>query len=243
MSDTPITAAATPLNNAEIESLADVLNRFAGACSMNIEKLDGFLAAVVCCPDEVQKFEYLPEIWGDQMINEDSFAEQALLQDFLSLVDRHRLSILHTLQTGDVFTPVLLAGPDGKFPGNDWANGFVRGMTFCKEEWSALFEDEGHGGSLVPIFALAHEHDPDPAMRPYKEPMTEERRETLIICAAAGVMNIYKYFRRGYVGAKSEPPHHDATYRRLSPKTGRNDPCPCGSGKKFKHCCFNVTFH
>ena len=21
------------------------------------------------------------------------------------------------------------------------------------------------------------------------------------------------------------------------PKTGRNDPCPCGSGKKFKHCC------
>jgi SEC-C motif-containing protein len=22
-----------------------------------------------------------------------------------------------------------------------------------------------------------------------------------------------------------------------APKTGRNDPCPCGSGKKFKHCC------
>lgn len=20
-------------------------------------------------------------------------------------------------------------------------------------------------------------------------------------------------------------------------KAGRNDPCPCGSGKKFKHCC------
>lgn len=23
------------------------------------------------------------------------------------------------------------------------------------------------------------------------------------------------------------------------PKTGRNDPCPCGSGKKFKKCCSN----
>ena len=22
-----------------------------------------------------------------------------------------------------------------------------------------------------------------------------------------------------------------------TPKVGRNDPCPCGSGKKFKHCC------
>jgi preprotein translocase subunit SecA len=24
---------------------------------------------------------------------------------------------------------------------------------------------------------------------------------------------------------------------RVGPKVGRNDPCPCGSGKKFKHCC------
>ena len=27
------------------------------------------------------------------------------------------------------------------------------------------------------------------------------------------------------------------TYRRENPKVGRNDPCPCGSGKKFKKCC------
>ena len=24
---------------------------------------------------------------------------------------------------------------------------------------------------------------------------------------------------------------------RAAPKVGRNDPCPCGSGKKYKHCC------
>jgi len=27
------------------------------------------------------------------------------------------------------------------------------------------------------------------------------------------------------------------TYRREAPKVGRNEPCPCGSGKKYKHCC------
>lgn len=27
------------------------------------------------------------------------------------------------------------------------------------------------------------------------------------------------------------------TVRRETPKVGRNDPCPCGSGKKYKHCC------
>jgi preprotein translocase subunit SecA len=25
--------------------------------------------------------------------------------------------------------------------------------------------------------------------------------------------------------------------RRATPKVGRNEPCPCGSGKKYKHCC------
>jgi uncharacterized protein YecA (UPF0149 family) len=33
--------------------------------------------------------------------------------------------------------------------------------------------------------------------------------------------------------------HHHAgeTFVRTSPKVGRNDPCPCGSGKKHKKCC------
>ena len=29
--------------------------------------------------------------------------------------------------------------------------------------------------------------------------------------------------------------------RRDQPKVGRNDPCPCGSGKKFKKCCAQST--
>jgi hypothetical protein len=33
------------------------------------------------------------------------------------------------------------------------------------------------------------------------------------------------------------------TYRRVATKIGRNDPCPCGSGKKFKHCCAKPTLH
>jgi preprotein translocase subunit SecA len=28
----------------------------------------------------------------------------------------------------------------------------------------------------------------------------------------------------------------NATVVRTVPKVGRNDPCPCGSGKKYKHC-------
>jgi SEC-C motif-containing protein len=30
---------------------------------------------------------------------------------------------------------------------------------------------------------------------------------------------------------------HQGTYQRTQPKTSRNEPCPCGSGKKYKKCC------
>jgi SEC-C motif len=30
------------------------------------------------------------------------------------------------------------------------------------------------------------------------------------------------------------------TYVRAAPKVGRNDPCPCGSGKKYKKCCLEA---
>ena len=36
-----------------------------------------------------------------------------------------------------------------------------------------------------------------------------------------------------------EREHRQDTVRRAHPKIGRNDPCPCGSGKKYKNCCMN----
>lgn len=35
-----------------------------------------------------------------------------------------------------------------------------------------------------------------------------------------------------------EHPADDEPYVRAQPKVGRNDPCPCGSGKKYKKCCY-----
>jgi uncharacterized protein len=51
-----------PLTDAEFDSLSEVLNRFGGKDAMNVEQLDGFLAAVICCPSEIRESEYLPAI-------------------------------------------------------------------------------------------------------------------------------------------------------------------------------------
>jgi len=34
---------------------------------------------------------------------------------------------------------------------------------------------------------------------------------------------------------------YEPTFRHQSPRVGRNDPCPCGSGKKHKKCCLNIN--
>jgi hypothetical protein len=39
-----------------------------------------------------------------------------------------------------------------------------------------------------------------------------------------------------YTHNPAQPPE---TYRRSEPKTGRNELCPCGSGRKYKHCFLN----
>ena len=38
-------------------------------------------------------------------------------------------------------------------------------------------------------------------------------------------------------GKKISTPEHSQTVVNDHPKVGRNDPCPCGSGKKYKNCC------
>ena len=229
-----------PLVEAELDQLGDLLARFGGQAGINPEELDGFFAALICGPSNVLPSEYLPEILRGGIV--DAMSTQSALQELISLVTRHWNTICNTLRSGDIFTPLLLEDAKGNAHGNDWASGFMRGMDLRMEDWLPLLRDEEHAGPLVPIFALAHEHDPDPAMRPYKEPISAEMRERLIVGVAAGVMKIYKYFEaQRSLGAGLQSAA--TTSRRIAPKIGRNDPCPCGSGRKFKHCCARTTLH
>ena len=95
--------------------------------------------------------------------------------------------------------------------------------------WGELVEDEEHGGCMVPIFMLHCEHDEDPEMRP--DPISPEQREEVIVHMAAGLLQAYRYFR---AQRPVSPGSHRSEPRGNASKVGRNDPCPCGSGKKYK---------
>lgn len=58
--------------------------------------------------------------------------------------------------------------------------------------------------------------------------------------------NIYKLFKKRHVKLKSiyahsKKKHYSPKQELQLPKVGRNDPCPCGSGKKYKKCCLKKS--
>jgi len=205
---------------------------------MNIEELDGFFAALIAGPETVMPSEYYPHIFGGSIEETCEFENLDEANAILSLMMRHWNTIAATLHKDEVYVPLSLEDENGLAYGNDWARGFMRGMHMRHDGWAELMNDEEHGGCLVPIMMLYHEHDEDPEMRP--KPITPEKREQVIAGMAAGLLGAYQYFRarrQADAGIRSPEP------RRNAPEVGRNDPCPCGSGKKYKHSHGRTTLH
>ena len=79
----------------------------------------------------------------------------------------------------------------------------------------------------------AHEtgNDPDKAFVDFSAYGTEDKVEKVLHEKAEflRVNGAWLYNREARLGP--------APYKAQAPKVGRNEPCPCGSGKKYKHCC------
>ena len=222
----------------ELEALGEFLDQLYDDGAMDLEELDGFFAALHICPDLVMPSEYLPVILGSEnaLENEELFPNIEATQLFFSLIMHHWNAVGEAFRSGNFFIPLLLEDEDGKTYGNNWALGFLRGADMRKELWREILDDENKMGWFVPIFALVHENDPDPELRSYKEPLTDELREKLLEGLSVMVTEMYRHFaphRERDAAVQQEP----TTFRRQKQKIGRNDPCYCGSGKKYKKCC------
>jgi uncharacterized protein len=225
-----------PLTDGELDRLSDFLKSCKGGRAMNLEELDGFFAALVTGPGTVMPSEYYREVFGGEMSDACEFRSLDEANEIMGLMMRHWNKIASTLYKGEIHVPLICEDENGELHGNDWARGFMRGMQMRHDAWSELINDEKYGGSLTPMMMLYHEHDEDPEMRP--DPIAPDKREQVIAFMAAGLMNAYEYFRKEREGdLVVDAPES----RRSIPKIGRNDPCPCGSGKKYKKCCGGAT--
>lgn len=220
------------LTEAEFDRLTEILESSKSPDAMTLEELDGFFAALIAGPELVPPSEYLPEVFGGEMSETLAFETLAEARDALGLIMRHWNSIAAKLHEGDVYVPILFEDAQGVCQGNEWARGFMRGVHLRREAWSEVIEDDEHCGWLIPAMALYHEHDADPELRP--ETIGPEQREELIVHMTAAIVHAYRYFR---ATRKPEVVVPAAGSRHHRHKIGRNDPCPCRSGKKYKRCC------
>jgi uncharacterized protein len=197
---------------------------------MTLEEMDGFFAALIAGPESVMSSEYWPEVFGGAMAETCEFKDIEEVNEILGLMTRHWNTIAEVLYHDEVYLPILYEDDNGTTPGNEWAHGFMHAVGMRPEGWSELINDEEQGGSIIPILMLHHEHHADPELRP--PPIAADRRQAILEHMVAGILMIYRYFAP-YRLAEREMRNLHIPARQ---KVGRNDPCSCGSGKKYKHC-------
>lgn len=226
------------MSETDYDQLRHLLDLFQHKNAMNLEMLDGFFTALHCSPEAPSSDIYLSEIWGGtEAPDEEVFENEQESRKLVDLLLRHWNTALDRLKNEDAFSPVLLSNEsDESLAGNDWAKGFMRGTKYCRAEWVNLANNEEKDGALVTILALVDENDLDTELRPYKKPASGVLREKLLAGLAAGVTHIYQHFEPHRKKA-AQLAKQEKTFRRELTKVGRNDPCSCGSGKKYKKCC------
>ncbi|HEY5411018.1 MAG TPA: UPF0149 family protein, partial [Caulobacteraceae bacterium] len=200
---------------------------------MQLSELDGLLTGVAIGPEPIMPSQWLPLVWGgEEPVFDDGREIQAVLGGMMSRYNQ----IVRDVRDG-TFRPILWKTRDGELICADWAEGFGLAVSLRAKSWEPLLKAKRHALLLLPIMALGMGKDGLPALG--LEPGTEQEflRELPAILPES-VMGIAQFWRE----RKPRPGAGLVTERitgaaRVSARLGRNDPCPCGSGKKFKKCC------
>ncbi len=192
--------------------------------TMPFEMLDGFLTALVIGPELVLPSEYLPIIWGTDNAAGPEWDGRAQLDHFMTLLTRHWNAIAARRTANAPQLPhIELFGE--ALPGEEWADGFLTGIDMRGEAWQPIFDDRRADQMVLPIIALSSEVPEE-----IRNEMTEDMREATLDQLPVALQMIAAWWRSpDRSGMRREPARSD--------KVGRNEPCPCGSGKKFKKCC------
>jgi uncharacterized protein len=221
----------SPLSNEEIHELdAFLMSDATPDECMDIVTLDGFLTALAIGPELVPPSVWLPLVWGgDKKLVFESSAQAERIIGILI----HRFDDICRMfgENAASFEPLLYTKEvDGEteWIGEDWCIGFMEAVYLSFEEWQPLCDDKPACLLLAPILTLGTEVGWEEL-----DASADAEAESKAALEALGpsVEVIATYWRTKVMGSKG------ANLRARKLRPGRNDPCPCGSGRKFKKCC------
>lgn len=248
-----------PISQQEIDHLAAFLAQDFGYKTFDIDQLRGFLWAVAGSPVVVEPNELLEVIFNideneKPPANYTPFKNPTQAKDYLSLILRlHDEAIEQIIDEEFVWPTEYCIDVDGQESYNfrQWCSGFIYGYVWLEETWDdclqqlvgdiAQDEDEQElfkQQFKLLAFALTYlsadaegkQHFLDQFANSEGDSISHDKMPTVQdIQGQLLAYGILGYQIRQMVEPSSEPVRVE--------KIGRNDPCLCGSGKKYKKCC------
>lgn len=203
--------------------------------------LAGFLFAVACSPVLVSPSEWIPAALGEEFE-----ADERVMDLVLTLYDRINVQVLWltpSLPAGIAVREDAMANFGPEAPLGQWAQGYAAGHMWLEEAWDAYSPPDSQpeaetfhealGGVMMVLSFFS--------LRELAEDCVRESAlgETLESFAPTALKELPEAMRGLAVLGRGtrELGTELARMPARSFKVGRNEPCPCGSGRKYKRCC------
>ncbi len=229
----------TPLSDQEIEDLDAFLLDTGLDAPMDISMLDGFLCAVLSGPRLVLPSEWMPWVWDhEEAVQAPGFRNDKDAKRVANLVLRFANEIAAGLTHAPLeFQPLFPeSSPEsGSVPViDDWCFGFLKGAAFDTNGWQPLMDAHPEWFSTIRLYGT------EEGWKRLEEeieilPDADARHMACVESVAPALRSIHAHWlalrdHSQPLLAIAAPPLRGVS------RPGRNEPCPCGSGRKYKHC-------
>ncbi|MGO8909260.1 MAG: UPF0149 family protein [Bradyrhizobium sp.] len=208
-----------------------------GEEAMVVEEFDGFVAGLLVCPELISPGEWLPIV-----LNREGHDRPPALDDvdhanrvFGLIMDHYNDAALTLMEHPERYRPLFpIDMRNGDVLWEIWIGGFARAVDLRPAAWQKLLDaDPDPAAAMLGMLKLA-----DVAYGGHDMPREEVDRLT----AAApnlipGWIVTLNSWRIGTTRPASVVEQMSRPLSATRGKVGRNEPCPCGSGKKYKRCC------
>ncbi len=240
------------LNNIQSHTLAEFLDsptRPEG--TMTLHELRGFLWSLASAPSDVAEEEWFPLIFsGEDPQFQDEREEENIMLLILGLWDEQFTRMENEDSPLSASEYLWHADPEKRWPLADWCTGLLKAHYWQEDVWEEFLEQTEPVQTEDGIFDIAEEIDNTLEIATLFADLDSALEETddkeAVLASLPDIAEqlswiMMNYSECGRLLAEMQEVQDQQPYRREQAKIGRNDPCFCGSGKKYKHCCLNAA--
>lgn len=225
-------------------SLAEFLKAQAHpAGTLSYHELEGFLFAVASAPELIRPSEWMPLVFGDAGAEYADLDEaERVVGELMSLynaVNANVTSATAVPASDCAFRDDVLSNLDDDAPVAQWSRGFMHGHRWLEKLWDSYVPDALDEEVAAMLLTLSFFASRDIAEAFRKESAPDDTLEALATTIRRVFPNAvaeYAHLGRSIAQVIAEHAASERAPRRAA-RVGRNDPCPCGSGRKYKKCC------